>query len=387
MTTWRAALRKSLAISWIEGLILLLLAAVAALGLGAGVIRFMRGLGATTGMTDAYPWGIWISFDVFVVPFSAGAFTLAAVVYLLNDERYHVLVPPVVLAGLLGYTMVCVVLLADLGLPHRFYNIIAFLNPKSFMFEISWCVMLYTVVLVLEFSPVILERLGWEGPHRLVRSFTVIFVAAGIILSSLHQSSLGSMWLLLQAKLHALWWTPILPLLFLLTAVAGGLSMVVLVSLLVAWIYKRPLRIHLLANLGKAVALFLAFYGILKVVDLVLAGELGLLFSGSTLSLLWWAEILLGIVLPVVILGVRRWRRTGKGLLAGIVFSLLGLALNRANISMFAIWRPVGTTYTPSWIEIAILAGAVAAAVLVFALAARFLPMMLGPKSEEGHAG
>ncbi|MDI7275395.1 MAG: polysulfide reductase NrfD, partial [Anaerolineae bacterium] len=221
MTTWRVQLRKSLPISWSEALIYLLLLALAGLGLGVAVVRFMRGLGATTNLSDAYPWGIWITFDVFVVPFSAGAFTLAAVVYILNDERYHVLVPPVVLAGLLGYIMVCAVLLADLGLPHRFYNIIAFLNPESFMFEISWCVMLYTVVLVLEFSPVILESLGWEGPHRLVRSFTVVFVSAGIILSSLHQSSLGSMWLLLQDKLHALWWTPLLPFLFLLTAVAG----------------------------------------------------------------------------------------------------------------------------------------------------------------------
>lgn len=385
MTTWRAQLRRSLTISWSEVLVLLVLAALTALGLGVAVVRFMRGLGATTSMTDAYPWGIWISFDVFVVPFSAGAFTLAAVVYLLNDERYHVLVPPVVLAGLLGYAMVCAVLLADLGLPHRFYNIIAFLNPESFMFEISWCVMLYTIVLLLEFSPVILERLGWEGPHRLVRSFTIVFVSAGIILSSLHQSSLGSMWLLLQAKLHALWWTPILPLLFLLTAVAGGLCMVIFVSVLAAKAFHRPVRTHLLANLGRAVAGFLVLYGLLKLLDLVVAGELGLLFTGSTLSLLFWAEILLGIVLPVTILSQPKLRETCSGLLWGSIAGLLGLALNRGNVSMFAIWRPRGTIYTPHWMEVAILVGAVAAAVLVFALAARLLPMMLGPAGAEEH--
>jgi Ni/Fe-hydrogenase subunit HybB-like protein len=297
VTTWRMQLRKSVAISWTEGLVLLFLAAVAALGLGVGVVRFMRGLGGATNLSDAYPWGIWISFDVFVVPFSAGAFTLAAVVYLLNDERYHALVPPVVLAGLLGYIMVCVVLLADLGLPHRFYNIIAFLNPESFMFEISWCVMLYTLVLVLEFSPVVLERLGWEGPHRLVRSLTIVFVSAGIILSSLHQSSLGSMWLLLQAKLHTLWWTPVLPLFFLVTAVTGGMCMVILVSVLAAKAYGRDVRTHLLANLGRAVALFLVGYGVCKFLDLLIAGELALLFTAGVYSLLFWGEIILGIAL------------------------------------------------------------------------------------------
>jgi len=383
MTTWRTGLRKALPLSWAEVLVLLALAALAALGLGAAVVRFMRGLGATTGLSDAYPWGIWISFDVFIVPFSAGAFTLAAVVYLLNDERYHVLVPPVVLAGLLGYAMVCAVLLVDLGLPHRFYNIIAFLNPKSFMFEISWCVMLYLLVLVLEFSPVVLEKLGWEGPHRLIRTFTIVFVSAGIILSSLHQSSLGSMWLLLQAKLHPLWWTPILPLLFLLTAVAGGLCMVILVSVLAAKAYGREVRTHLLANLGKAVAAFLLVYGGLKFVDLAVAGELGLLFRPGALTLLFWAEVLVGIVAPALIFGRRRLRESSGGLLAGSLVGLVGLALNRANISMFAIWRPAGTTYVPSWMEAAILVGALAAAVLVFALAARFLPM-LGPAAGEG---
>lgn len=382
MTTWRTELRKALPISWAEGLVLLALAALAALGLGVAAVRFMRGLGATTGLSDAYPWGIWISFDVFIVPFSAGAFTLAAIVYLLNDERYHVLVPPVVLAGLLGYTMVCAVLLVDLGLPHRFYNIIAFLNPKSFMFEISWCVMLYLLVLILEFSPVVLEKLGWEGPHRLVRSFTVVFVSAGIILSSLHQSSLGSMWLLLQAKLHPLWWTPVLPLLFLLTAVAGGLCMVILVSVLAARAYRRPLRTHLLANLGKAVSAFLLLYGAAKLIDLAVAGELGLLFRPGVLTLLFWAEVLLGIAAPVLLFNLPRLQATGGGLLAGSLAGLLGLALNRANVSMFAIWRPAGTTYVPHWMEVAILVGALAAAVLVFALAARFLPM-LGPAHGE----
>ncbi len=383
MTTRRAQWARSLPVSWTEVVVYLLLLALAALGLGVAIVRFMRGLGATTNLSNAYPWGIWITFDVFIVPFSAGAFTLAAVVYILNDERYHVLVPPVVLAGLLGYIMVCAVLLADLGLPHRFYNIIAFLNPESFMFEISWCVMLYTVVLVLEFSPVVLESLGWEGPHRLVRSFTVVFVSAGIILSSLHQSSLGSMWLLLQDKLHALWWTPLLPLLFLLTAIAGGLCMAILVSMLLPRAFGRPVRTHLLANLGRAVAGFLAVYGVLKLLDLLIAGELGLLFTGSTLSFLFWAELLIGVAGPVAILSQSRLRETNRGLLAGASLATLGLALNRANISMFAIWRPRGTVYIPHWMEVAILVGAVAAAVLVLALAARLLPTMLGPTEEE----
>ena len=234
-----------------------ILAALAVLVFVAAIIRFVLGLGATTNLSDIYPWGLWLAFDVFLIPFSAGAFTLAATVYIFNLKVYRPVLRPAVLTGLLGYASVLAILVIDLGRPDRFWHFLVFWNPHSPLFEVSWCILLYTTVLVLEFSPSILERLNLEKPLRLVKALTIPLVIAGVTLSTLHQSSLGSLFLVMSTRLHDLWHTPFLPAFFLVSSMAGGLAMVIFVSLISTKALQHGLETDTLFGLAGALSYIL----------------------------------------------------------------------------------------------------------------------------------
>ena len=198
-----------------------------------GVTRFIFGLGATTNLTDATPWGVWIGFDVMAgVALAGGGFVMTAIFYVFKREKFHPLVKPAVLTAFLGYLAVIFGLLFDLGLPWNIWHMMIYWNLHSPLFEVGWCVMLYTTVLLLEFSPVPLEE---TSRYAKVRSFLLKFrfplVMVGIMLSTLHQSSLGSLFLIMPYKLHALWYTSTIPVQFFISAVALGLMMVALESL------------------------------------------------------------------------------------------------------------------------------------------------------------
>jgi len=355
----------------------ILLGAFAAAGLALGVYRMVVGLGPTTNLTDGYPWGLWILYDVFFIPFSAGAFMISAVTHIYDKEEYHVVARPVVLAGFLGYLFVVLVLLMDLGRWHKFYNVLIpwYWNPHSFMFEVSMCVTAYTGILVMEVAPSILERLNWVKPLRFLRVATVVIAGAGIVLSSLHQSSVGSLFLLMRHKLHPLWWSPQLPLFFFTSAAFSGLSMAIFVAVVSFKAFGKRLKLDLLSDLAKIVFIMLGLYLALKATDLVLNQELELVFSQGWMSLLFVAEILVGVLAPMVIFGSRPMRESGFGLFLGSGFVLFGLGLNRLNVALLGLGAPVGAVYFPHWIELAISAAAIVAGVLIFALAARFLPI------------
>ncbi len=355
-----------------------LLAMLAAIGLGVGIVRLVNGLGPTTSLSDAYPWGLWIVYDVFFVPFSGGAFMILAIAHIYNRKEYHDLARPVVLAGFLGEIMVVAVLVMDLGRWQQFYNVLFpwYWNLNSFMFQVSLCLTIYLGVMVLEVAPAVLERLGWHRPLRFIRPLTVLIAGVGIVLSALHQSALGSLFLLMPYRLHALWWTPLLPLLFFASAAFAGLAMAILVVLASFRAFHRPLQIHLLAGLARIASVLLGLYLVLKVVDLAAAGELGLLLSEGWLSALFWAELIVGIVVPLALFGVHRFRETSWGLLTGSVFVLGGVLLNRTSISVLAQRVPDGATYVPHWMELTISLAAVAAGILLFALAGRLLPIL-----------
>jgi Ni/Fe-hydrogenase subunit HybB-like protein len=354
-----------------------IMAALAAFGLALGVYRMVVGLGSTTNLSDAYPWGLWIVYDVFFIPFSAGAFMISAVTHIYDKEEYHVIARPVVLAGFVGYLFVVLVLLMDLGRWHKFYNILNpwYWNPHSFMFEVSMCITAYTGVLVMEVAPTILERLNWRKPLRLLRVATVLIAGVGIVLSSLHQSSLGSLFLLMRDKLHPLWWSPQLPLFFFTSAAFSGLSMAIFVAVVSFKAFGRRLRLNLLSDLAKIVFIMLGLYLALKVTDLAINGELGLIFSDGWLSFLFAAEMLLGVIAPMFIFGNRQMRQSGSGLFQGSGLVLVGLGLNRINVALLALQAPPGPEYFPHWIELVISLAAIVAGVLIFGLAARFLPI------------
>jgi Ni/Fe-hydrogenase subunit HybB-like protein len=358
-------------------LALLLLAVLVTVGAGAGIVRLINGLGTTTGLSDGYPWGLWIVYDIFFVPFSAGAFMILAITHIYGKKEYHAIARPVVLAGFLGEVMVILVLLMDLGRWHQFYNILFpwYWNVRSFMFQVSICLTIYMGIMLLEVAPAILERLNWQKPLRLIKMATVLIAGVGIVLSSLHQSSLGSLFLLMPYKLHPLWWTPLLPLLFFTSAVFAGLAMVIFVVTVSFRVFQRPLDLGLMSNLARVVAVLLGVYLLLKLSDLVLAGEIGLVFSSGWLSVLFLAEILVGVVVPMVLFSIKKARDTSTGLIWGSACVLAGVALNRTNVALLAYGAPVGATYIPHWMEILVSVAAVAAGILLFVLAVRFLPI------------
>jgi Ni/Fe-hydrogenase subunit HybB-like protein len=283
----------------------------------------------------------------------------------------------VVLAGFLGYLFVVLVLLMDLGRWHRFYNVLIpwYWNPHSFMFEVSMCVTVYTGILIMEVAPSILERLNWDKPLRFLRVGTVVIAGAGIVLSSLHQSSVGSLFLLMRHKLHPLWWTPQLPLFFFTSAAFSGLSMAIFVAVVSFTAFGKRLKLNLLSDLAKIVFIMLGFYLALKVTDLAINGELGLVFSEGWLSFMFLTEIVVGVIAPMVIFASRQMRQSRSGLFQGSGLVLLGLGLNRVNVALLGLQAPAGAAYFPHWIELVISLAAIVAGVLIFGLAARFLPI------------
>jgi Ni/Fe-hydrogenase subunit HybB-like protein len=364
--------RKSLPLGYV------LLAALAAVGVGIGIVRLISGLGTTTSLSDSYPWGLWIVYDVFFVPFSAGAFMILALAHIYNRKEYHTIARPVVLAGFLGEIMVIAVLVMDLGRWHQFYNVLFpwYWNINSFMFQVSLCLTVYMGIMILEVAPAVLERLDWHRPLRLIKALTLLIAIIGCVLSALHQTALGSLFLLMPYRLDPLWWTSLLPLLFFVSAAFGGLSMAILVTTLSFRAFRRPLDMSLLADLARVASAMLGVYLILKVGDLVAAGEWRLLFTEGWLSLLFWLEMIIGVVLPLLLFGNRKTRHSVPGLIWGSACVLAGLLINRTNVSLLAQRAPAGPAYVPHWMEVTIALAAIAAGILLFALAARFLPIL-----------
>jgi len=358
------------------------------------MVRYANGIGAVSNLSNSYPWGFWISFDLFTgVAISSGAFLMAAVVYIFELKEFRPLVRPSVLTGFLGYMMVVIALLVDLGHPERIWYMMIHWNPTSVLLEIGICVMTYLTVLAIEFAPVVFEGLKWQKFAHFIHRFIMPFVILGVVLSTLHQSSLGSLLLIQPAKLYPLWWTPILPILFFVSAITIGLSMIIFESTLSARYFHRGLEIHLLEKLAKVIPIVLAIYLVIKFGQLTIAGDLKYLFTGGLMSVLFWAEILIGVVTPIVLFSMKRIRQNANGLLLGAVILLLGMILNRFNVSWFAVQHPDPLSYMPTFMsnvhylpslpEFLVSIGIFSAGILAFGLAVKYLPVF----EEEEHHG
>src|SRR5574341_1103534 len=305
---------------------------LAAAGSVATVLRFTRGLGATTNLSDQFPWGLWIGFDILCgVGLASAGFTITAVVYIYNLKRFTPIIRPTVLTAFLGYLFVILALLFDLGQPHRIWHALVMWNPRSVMFEVAWCVMLYTTVLALEFSPIVFERLNLERPQRIVRAISVPLVIVGVILSMLHQSSLGSLYLIVPEKLHPLWYSPLLPVFFFTSAIAAGLAMVIVESYLCQRAYNHHLEMGLLEPVGRAMVVVLSIYGILRLQDLARRGALAGLRRPDYEGTMFLLEMGLGVLLPILLLAIPRIRRTRAGLVTGAFLAVLGFVMNRID--------------------------------------------------------
>jgi len=343
------------------------------LGLAAavGLTRFIFGLGATTNLSDATPWGLWIGFDVMGgVALAGGGFVLTAFFYIFKMEKYHSLTRPAVLTAFLGYLAVIFGLMFDLGLPWNIWHMMIYWNLHSPLFEVGWCVMLYTTVLLLEFLPVPLEATGRYAKIRdFLAHFKLPLVLLGIMLSTLHQSSLGSLFLIMPYKMHELWYSPILPVQFFISAVALGLMMVSLESLVSHWLYRRKPETNLVAGLAKAAIWVLALYLVVKLADIVLAGELPQVFSGQWEGNLFLIELLVSIIIPLTLFSIPRVRASAAGQWIGSFLVVFGIVFNRLNVGGVTMIGATGEFYVPSWMEIVISLGVVSAAGLAFLFA------------------
>lgn len=354
------------------------------LGLYATIIRFAVGLGAATNLTDAFPWGIWIGFDVLVgVGLAAGGFVIAATVHIFNLGKYKPIARPAILTAFLGYFLVVIAILFDLGLPYRIWHPLIMWNPHSVMFEVGWCVTLYTIVLALEFSPMVFERFNMKVPLKFIRMIYLPIVIVGVLLSTLHQSSLGTLYVIVPDKLYGLWYSPFLPVFFFIMAIAAGLAMTIIESFLSYRAFGKRLEKDLLEGIGRVIVVVLAIYLVFKIQDLNRRGNLELAFQFNRESVLFWGEIGLGVILPMILLFMERIRVKETWLFFSALMVVIGFVVGRLNVSITGMLH--SETYFPKWTELIITVALMALGFVIFTLAVKHLNVF--PKEEKESTG
>lgn len=358
---------------------------ITVLALYVTYLRVMYGLGGSTNLRDSFPWGLWVGFDVLCgVGLAAGGFTLAAIVHIFNIERYKPILRPAILTAFLGYLLVIVALMFDLGRPYRIWHPLIMWNPRSVMFEVGWCVTLYTSVLALEFAPIVLERFGFTRLIRWLRAALIPTVIAAVILSTLHQSSLGSLYLIVPGKLHPLWYTPLLPLLFFVSAICVGFAMTIFESWHSSKAFGRQLELPLLASLGRNLAIGLLFYLVIRVVDLLRRGVGGTALQNTREAQLFWLECLLMLV-PMVLLFLRQTRTQAHRLYISAVLVILGFVTHRLNVSVTGMEWGAGETYVPRWTEVVITLWIISLGFAIFHFVAQRFPVF-GPHAQSARS-
>ena len=360
------------------------LLALALLGVGLAIYRLVAGLGPTTNMSDHYPWGIWITVDLFLIPVAGAAFTISWLSYFLGREKYHSIIRPAVVAGLIGYGVVAVLLFLDIGRWNQFYNILnpGLLNIHSFLEEISLSITFYSLILVLEAAPIFLEKWNIQAPIKWINRGIFWIAGAGVVFSMLHQSSLGSLFLLMSHKLHPLWWSPALPLLFYFQAIYTGLGTVAIAITLVWRALKIPMDRELFRRLGQAMNLNLLLYAAIRFGDWMGSGKLPLLFQPDVFAFLAWLEFGLGVLVPLAILLSKLVGHSAGPFWAG-VFILIGTFINRLMVSWVGLAEPSPVAYIPSWIEITITFGLIAGGFLLYGVIVRYFRLFPDSKTAQ----
>jgi len=345
-------------------------------GLVTAFIRFIYGLGSSTHLSDATPWGLWIGFDVVTgVGLAAGGFTLCGMVYIFNIKKFQPIVRPTVLTAFLGYLLVVVGLLFDLGRPWAIWHAIIMWNPHSVMFEVAWCVMLYTTVLALEFSPVVLERFKLKRTLKAIKTITIPLVIAGVLLSMLHQSSLGSLYLIIPEKMHPFWYSPMLPVFFFVSAVAVGLAMTIVESYFSARAFHRTLETPLLKQLARIMIAVILVFWTMRFLDLMHNGSLPMALDGSLESAMLILEVLLMLVIPIAVFNVQKFGQTRQGLFYSGISVVLGFVTYRLNVTITSLEKYFGGIYFPSIGEILVTASVVTLGFWIFSFAVKNFPI------------
>ena len=357
-------------------------------------IRFTQGLAATTNLSDYNPWGIWIGFDLLVgVALAAGGYVTSAACYLFGLKRFHSAVRPAILTGFLGYALVVFALHYDVGRPWRLpYPFIVQSGTTSLLFEVAACVALYLTVLFIEFTPAALEWLGLKRARSIVNKLTLVLTIFGVVLSTLHQSSLGALFLIAPSKLHPLWYSPYLALYFFVSSIVAGLSMVIFESTLAhRYFHDKMDAEHLqetdgvALGFGKAAAFVLAGYFVMKVIGLAQTNAWSYLSTGYGL---WFLVELLGFVLlPCYTYAIGVREKNLKIIRWTAAWTVLGIVVNRFNVGLIAFnWHlPSSERYFPHWMEIGISVFVITLGVLAYRFIVTHMPILYAHPDYDKH--
>ncbi|HUM06743.1 MAG TPA: NrfD/PsrC family molybdoenzyme membrane anchor subunit [Terriglobales bacterium] len=354
-------------------------------GAVATYMRFALGYQASTNLSNGQPWGVWVGLSTLCgVGLSAGGFMIAAAVYLMGMERYRPISRVAVMIAFLGYLAVCAGYAWELGLPWNFWHPIVMWNRQSVLFEVVWCIMLYTTVLALEFSPALIEKLPWQNTrqtllrwqHRIV----IALVLVGVLLSSMHQSFLGGLFIIFKGKEYPLWYSSYQTTLFYLSAIPAGMAMVIIAL----YLSIRSLRVKvdpkLLSELSKVITPMLVIFGLFRFLDLLRQHAGPYMFMAREETFYFWLEIALFVAVPLVLFNMERMKSRPIGLYWASCVTVMGFMTHRLNVSVTALERATATHYVPKWTEMAVAIMLISAAVIAFRYAVLYLDIL--PKNE-----
>jgi len=371
----------------ITGLIILL-------GIILLAIRFTQGLGAITNLSQEYPWGLWIGFDVITgVAFAGGAYVITFMVYILGQEKYHPIVRVTVLNGFLAYVFYAGALLLDLGRPWNVINPIIgnSFGVSSVLFLVAWHFLLYMIAELIEFSPAVAEWLGWERIRKYLKAMTVAAVVFGITLSTLHQSGLGALYLMAKNKVHPLWYTEFIPILFLVSSVFAGLSMVIFEGSITHKVFRQRVgdelhRSHddLVLSLSRICAAVMFVYLFMQL--LVFVHEHRWTYLATGWGAWYLVEIIAFTAVPAALFLTAYARGSNLMARGAAVMAMLGILLNRLNISVIAFKWYAADRYYPSWEEIAVTLAVISAEIWVFRWVINRMPVLDTALGKDGRA-
>ena len=353
------------------------------------IARYTGGLAAITNLRNTSPWGLWIGVDVATgVALAAGGFTTAALAHIFGRHKYEAITRPALLTAMLGYTFVAIGLVVDIGRSWAIWKPVFFWQGNSVLFEVAMCVVIYLHVLYIEFIPIVAERFGDKIPilgalNSVLGKVMWFFIIAGVVLSCMHQSALGSLMLIAPTKVHPLWFTPISPLLFLLSAIAVGYPMVVFETTIATGSMKLHDEMKVLGPLTRITIGLLGIYMFLKIGDMIVRGSYVYLFDGSVQGKAFLVEMIFGVILPWFMLLSPAVRRSSRLLFTACALIVGGVALNRINVFLVSFNPPYAQqSYFPSIGEIAITTGLIASIIFFYRLAVTYLPVISARRKE-----
>jgi len=361
----------------------------ALMGIGGLIllVRLFKGLGAVTNLNDRFPWGLWIGIDVLGgVAMAAGGFIIAGAVYILNMKKYRPIVRASILNAFFGYLLAATAITLDIGLPWNIWHPIFMWQIHSIMWVVAIHVVLYTTTLATESSPMFFEKLGMEKAANFIHKIIVPVVLFGVLLSTLHQSSLGAVYLIAVGKLSPLWYNSQFPWLFLISAVMMGLSMVSFETILSEKFFGHKADISILSGLARGVLITGVIYLAIKLWFLISGPGIAAAFNGSMEANMYLLEMVVSVIGPIVFLSMKKVRENVKSLLFVNAMVISGVLLNRLNVSIFGVYRDqaaTGFSYFPSWMEFVVTLAFISFSIVGFKVCVKYLRVF--PETETPH--